>query len=82
MRSPAIAAPIESGVAFIVSNSIDWWVRVPSPNPAGEPAVAQLQQWMFPFSAAVAVAGMIIAGGRMALTRKATPLGRHRIRAW
>ena len=70
----AIAASIEAGVAFIVSNSIDWWVRVPSPNPAGEPAVTQLQQWMFPFSAAVAVAGMIIAGARMALTRKASPL--------
>ena len=69
-----IAAAVESGVAFVVSNSVDWWVRVPSPGLAGEPAVAQLQQWMFPFSAAVAAVGMIIAGGRMALTRKASPL--------
>jgi hypothetical protein len=69
-----IAAAVESGVAFIVSNSIDWWVRIPSPDLAGEPAVARLQLWMFPFSAAVAVLGMIIAGARMALTRKATPL--------
>jgi hypothetical protein len=69
-----IAAAIEAGVAFIVSNSIDWWVRVPSPSLAGEPAVTQLQQWIFPFSAAVAVLGMIIAGARMALTRKASPL--------
>ena len=69
-----IAAAIESGVAFVVSDSIDWWVRLPSPGLAGEPAVAELQQWMFPFSAAVAVLGMIIAGGKMALTRKASPL--------
>ena len=69
-----IAAAIESGVAFTVSNSTDWWVRLPSPGLAGDPAVARLQQWMFPFSAAVAVLGMIIAGAKMALTRKASPL--------
>jgi hypothetical protein len=69
-----IAAAIESGVAFVVADSIDWWVRLPSPSLAGEPAVTELQQWMFPFSAAVAVLGMIIAGGKMALTRKASPL--------
>ena len=46
----------------------------PVPGLAGEPAVTRLQQWMFPFSAAVAVLGMIIAGAKMALTRKASPL--------
>ena len=69
-----IASAIESGVSFIVSNSIDWWVRVPSPDLAGEPAIARLQQWMLPFTAAVAVLGMIIAGAKMALTRRASPL--------
>src|ERR1700743_203367 len=69
-----IAAAVESGAAFIVSNSIDWWGRIPSPVLAGEPAVARLQLWMSPSSAAVAVLAMIIAGARMALARKATPL--------
>jgi hypothetical protein len=69
-----LAAAVESGVAFIVSNSVDWWVRIPSPDLAAEPAVAQLQQWMLPVAAAVAVLGMTITGARMALTRKASPL--------
>jgi hypothetical protein len=69
-----IASAVESGVSFIVTNSIDLWIRIPSPDLAGEPAVTRIQQWMLPLSAAVAVLGLIIAGARMALTRKASPL--------
>jgi len=69
-----IARAVESGVSFIVTNSIDLWIRIPSPDLAGEPAVTRIQQWMLPLSAAVAVLGLIIAGARMALTRKANPL--------
>ena len=69
-----IASAIQSGVSWIVTNSITWWVKVPSPDLAGQPAVSRLQQWMLPLAAAVAVLGMIIAGGKMALTRKANPL--------
>ena len=69
-----IASAIQDGIAWIVAQSVTWWVKVPSPDLAGEPAVGQLQQWLFPVTAAVAVAGMIIAGARMALTRKANPL--------
>src|SRR5690348_8921489 len=69
-----IASAIQSGIAWIVQNSIDWWVKIPSPDLAAEPAVGRLQQWMLPFTAAVAVLGLIIAGGKMALTRKANPL--------
>ena len=69
-----IANAVESGVAFVVSNSIDLWIRIPSPDLVGEPAVARIQQWMLPLSAAVAVLGLITAGARMALTRKANPL--------
>ena len=69
-----IAAAIQSGIAWIVQNSIGWWVKIPSPDLAAEPAVGRLQQWMLPFTAAVAVLGLIIAGGKMALTRKANPL--------
>ena len=69
-----IASAIQSGVSWIVTNSITWWVKVPSPDLAGQPAVSRLQQWMLPLAAAVAVLGLIIAGVKMALTRKANPL--------
>jgi hypothetical protein len=69
-----IASAIQSGIAWIVQDSIDWWVKIPSPDLAAEPAVGRLQQWMLPFAVAVAVLGLIIAGGKMALTRKASPL--------
>src|SRR5215471_18709379 len=69
-----IASAIQSGVAWIVTNSIDWWVQVPSPNLAAQPAVSRLQHWMLPLAVAVAVLGLIFAGGKMALTRKANPL--------
>jgi hypothetical protein len=69
-----IASAIQSGIAWIVANSIDWWIKVPSPDLAAEPAVGRLQQLMLPITAAVAVLGLIIAGGKMALTRKANPL--------
>ena len=69
-----IAGAIQSGVAWITANSVSWWVKVPSPDLAAEPAVARLQQWMLPLAAIVAVFGLIVAGGKMALTRKANPL--------
>jgi len=69
-----IASAMQSGVAWIVTNSISWWVRVPSPDLAAQPAVGRLQQWILPLAVAVAVFGLIIAGGKMALTRKANPL--------
>jgi hypothetical protein len=69
-----IATAIESGVTWIVTQSLTWWVQVPSPNLAAEPAVGQLQQWILPLAIAVAVLSVIIAGGRMALTRKPNPL--------
>ena len=69
-----IASAIQSGVAWITASSVSWWVQVPSPDLAGEPAVARLQQWMLPIAAAVAVFGMLVAGAKMALTRRANPL--------
>ncbi len=69
-----IAGAIESGVSWMVTQTLTWWVRVPSPDLAGEPAVSKLQAWILPIAVAVAVFGVIAAGGRMALTRKANPL--------
>ena len=69
-----IASAVESGISWMVTQTVTWWVQVPSPDLAGEPAVGQLQRWMLPIAVAVAVFGLIAAGGRMALTRKANPL--------
>jgi len=69
-----IASAVQSGISWMVTQTITWWIRVPSPDLAAEPAVGRLQQWILPLAIAVAVAGVIIAGGRMALTRKANPL--------
>ena len=69
-----IASAIQSGVAWITANSVSWWVKLPSPDLASEPAVGRLQQWMLPIAAIVAVFGVIVAGGKMALTRKPNPL--------
>jgi len=70
----SIASAISSGVAWVTANNVSWWVKLPSPDLASEPAVNSLQQWMLPIAAAVAVFGLIIAGTRMTLTRKANPL--------
>ena len=69
-----IASAIQSGVAWITASSVGWWVKLPSPDLAAEPAVGRLQQWMLPIAAIVAVFGVIVAGGKMALTRKPNPL--------
>jgi hypothetical protein len=69
-----IADAIQSGIAWVVSGTVDWWVQVPSQNLTAEPAVGALQQWLMPITVAVAVLAMIAAAGKMALTRKANPL--------
>ena len=69
-----IASAVQSGISWMVTQTVTWWVQVPSPDLAGEPAVGQLQRWIVPIAVVVAVAGVIAAGGRMALTRKANPL--------
>jgi hypothetical protein len=69
-----IASAIQSGIAWVVSGTVSWWVQVPSPDLAAEPAVGALQQWLLPVTVAVAVLAMITAAGKMALTRKANPL--------
>jgi len=69
-----IAGAIQSGVAWVASGTVDWWVRLPSPDLAAEPAVGALKGWLMPITVAVAVLAMITAAGKMALTRKANPL--------
>ena len=69
-----IAQAITAGVRWIVENTATWWLRIPSPNLAAEPAVTRIQQWLLPITIAVAIGGVITAGARMALTRRANPL--------
>ena len=69
-----IAQAITAGVRWIVENTATWWLRIPSPDLAHEPAVARIQQWLLPITVAVAIGGVIAAGARMALTRRANPL--------
>ena len=69
-----IALAVMAGVKWIVADTATWWVQIPSPNLAAEPAVTRIQQWLLPITAAVAVGGVVAAGVRMALTRRANPL--------
>jgi hypothetical protein len=69
-----IAAAVTAGVKWIVTGTATWWLRLPSPDLSGESAVTAIQHWLLPVTTAVAVAGIIAAGARMALTRRASPL--------
>lgn len=70
----SLAQSIQSGIAWVVANTVGWWVQVPSPDLATEPAVGMLQRWLLPITAAVAVTAMLLAAGKMTLTRRANPL--------
>jgi hypothetical protein len=69
-----ISQAVTAGVKWIIENTATWWLHISSPNLAGEPAITAMQSWLLPITAAVAVAGVIAAGARMALTRRANPL--------
>jgi hypothetical protein len=69
-----LADGVRDGVSWILTSTTSWWVRLPSPDLATNPAVSSVQRWFLPLTAAVAVAGVIAAGLRMVLTRKMNPL--------
>src|SRR5258707_1316408 len=69
-----IAQAIGEGIRWIVVNTATWWVQIPSPNLATEPAVTRIQAWLLPITVAIGIGGVIAAGLRMALTRRANPL--------
>ncbi|HET7016045.1 MAG TPA: hypothetical protein VFI65_19135 [Streptosporangiaceae bacterium] len=62
------------GIRWIVVHTTTWWVQIPSPNLAAEPAVARIQAWLLPVTIAVAIGGIIAGGLRMAITRRANPM--------
>jgi hypothetical protein len=69
-----IANAINTGIRWIVTNTATWWVAIPSPDLTTEPAITQIQAWLLPVTAAIAAGGVIAAGARMAITRRASPL--------
>jgi hypothetical protein len=69
-----LADAITDGVRWIVENTATWWIGIPSPDLATEPAITQIQAWLLPITSAVAVAAMIAAGARMTIARRANPL--------
>src|ERR1039458_4738531 len=69
-----LAQAISAGVRWMVVNTATWWVQVPSPGLSAEPAVTRIQDWLLPVTAAIAAGGVIAAGARMAITRRASPL--------
>jgi hypothetical protein len=69
-----LASGIQDAASWIFTNTATFWLRIPSPDLANEPAITAMRQWLLPITAAVAVGGMLAAGLRMVLTRRANPL--------
>src|SRR5260370_36372332 len=69
-----IALAVMAGVKWIVADTATWWVQIPSPDLAAEPAVTLIQQWLLPITAAVAVGGVVAARAPVAPARRAHPL--------
>jgi len=69
-----LANGIQDAVSWIFTNTATFWLRIPSPDLANEPAITAMRQWLLPITAAVAVGGLLAAGLRMVLTRRANPL--------
>jgi hypothetical protein len=69
-----LAGEIQKAITWLFTNSTDFWVRLPSPDLATQSAIGAARQWLLPLAGAVAAGGMVAAGIRMALTRRANPL--------
>ena len=69
-----LAGAIQDALGTVARDTVAWWVSLPSPDLTNDPVPQTLQTWLLPFTAAVAVIGILTAAGRMILTRKPTPL--------
>ncbi|MFA1546112.1 hypothetical protein [Actinomadura chokoriensis] len=68
------AKSFQSAVGWLISNTAAWWVKTPSPDLEGEPAIGYLQLLVQPLTVAVAALALLAVAARMALSRKAVPL--------
>lgn len=69
-----VAAAIRTGIAWMVKNTVSWWIDTPSRALDHETAIASLRAWTLPVAVAVGMVGMLVTAARMTLSRKATPL--------
>ncbi len=69
-----LANAISAGVRWTVTNTVAWWISIPSPDLAADFAITRIQAWLLPITAAVAVGAMIAGGLRMVIARRANPL--------
>jgi hypothetical protein len=51
-----------------------WWTTAPAPDLEHEQAISMMQHWMTPVTFTVAVLALMLAAGRIILTRKGDPL--------
>ncbi|WP_018588894.1 hypothetical protein [Salinispora arenicola] len=71
----ALAAAIREGVAGVLKATMTWWIDVPPLDIEAEgTVVAKLRGYMWPMAVFVATIGVVWAGIRMTLSRKADPL--------
>jgi len=70
----ALASALQAAISAIVTDTAGLWIKLPSPDIAADPIPHIIQAWLWPFTAAVALAGIITSAIRMTLTRKAAPL--------
>lgn len=70
----AMADTTQKSVSWLVRNTAAWWVHIDSVDLSTQAPIERLHTWFLPISLAVTVAGMIAAGLRMAVSRKAGPL--------
>jgi len=71
-----LAGAISDALTWVVQNTVTWWVKIPTTDPAGSgnPAVREMRGFLQAITVAVAVGGMTTAGIRMAVTRRPDPL--------
>ncbi|GAA0965386.1 hypothetical protein [Actinocorallia libanotica] len=70
----AVGRAFQESVGWFFKETSSWWVQIDSPDLAQEQAVGHLQNLFQPVQLTVAVLAMLLAAGKMALTRKADPL--------
>ncbi|WP_106398899.1 hypothetical protein [Actinocorallia populi] len=70
----AVGRAFQESVGWFFKETSSWWVQIDSPDLEREQAVGHLQNLFQPVQLTVAVLAMLLAAGKMALTRKADPL--------
>ncbi|ROO88113.1 hypothetical protein EDD29_5771 [Actinocorallia herbida] len=70
----AIGRAFQEAVGWFFTETSAWWVRIDAPDLANESAVDRLHTLFQPIEITIAVLALLLAGGKMAVLRKADPL--------